>query len=231
MKSRLTLSGISIEVTRKRIKNLYLRVYPSEGRVALNCPWHTSPGKVRKFAEERLPWIKKHLQNGAVRKGKQEPAYVTGEKHPVWGEMRELKIIRSKKPQSVFLNGAGVIVMLVKNGATAARRKKLMQEWHRAQLKQEIPKLIKKWEPVMNVSVNEFGVKKMKTRWGTCNIRDRRIWLNLELAKKDPGCLEFIVVHEMAHLLEKHHSPRFYRLMDKFLPDWREREWLLNGGV
>ena len=210
---------------------MYLRVYPPEGRVALNCPWHTSLGNLREFAAERMPWIIKHLQNGHKRNEKKVPGYVTGERHPVWGEMRDLKVIRSKKPQTVLLNDDGEIVMLVKNGTTAARRKKLLQEWYRSQLKEQIPGLIKKWERVMNVSVSEFGVKKMKTRWGTCNIRDRRIWLNLELAKKEPVCLEFIVVHEMVHLLEKHHTPRFYRLMDQFLPDWRVRQELLNGGV
>jgi predicted metal-dependent hydrolase len=231
MKTQLNLSGISIEVTRKNIKNIYLRVYPSEGRVVLNCPWHTNPGKVREFAEERLPWIKKHLQKRSVRNGKPKPRYITGEKHPVWGEMRELKVFPSKKPQTVFLNDAGDIVMQVKNSTISTRRKKLLQEWYRSQLKEQIPVLVKKWEPVMNVAVNEFGVKKMKTRWGTCNIRDRRIWLNLELAKIDPACLEFIVVHEMVHLLEKHHTKRFYQLMDKFLPDWKEREKLLNAGL
>ena len=230
MKTQLNLSGISIEVTRKKIKNIYLRVYPSEGRVALNCPWYTSRGKVREFAEERLPWIKNKLENGIHQNGIQKHQFISGERHQVWGTAKELKVYVSKKPQTVFLNDDGDIVMLVKSGATSTRRKKLLQEWYRSQLKEQIPVLVKKWEPVMNVVVSEFGVKKMKTRWGTCNIRDRRIWLNLELAKKDPGCLEFIVVHEMVHLLEKHHTKRFYQLMDKFLPDWREREKLLNGG-
>ena len=230
MKSHLKLSGISIEVTRKNIKNIYLRVYPAEGRVALNCPWYTNPGKVKEFAEERLPWIKKHLQNGSIRNEKPVPLYVNGEKHPVWGELRELKVFLSNKPQTVFLDDAGNIVMFVRKCTTSARRKKLLQEWYRGQLKEQIPKLIKKWEPVMNVAVSEFGVKKMKTRWGTCNIRDRRIWLNLELAKNDPGCLEFILVHEMVHLLEKNHNQRFYWLMDTFLPDWQEWEILLNAG-
>jgi len=105
----------------------------------------------------------------------------------------------------------------------------VLTEWYRAELKREIPKLIEKWQRIMKVDVRDFGVKRMKTRWGTCNIRAKRIWLSLELAKKDPKCLEYVVVHEMVHLLERLHNKRFYRLMDQFLPDWRERDLLLKG--
>jgi predicted metal-dependent hydrolase len=227
MKTRLNISGITIDVTRKNVKNINLRVYPSEGKVALSCPYRTRPDKIADFAAKRISWIKKHLDKGRYQAGKNTFRFLNGEKHPVWGVEKELRVFVSKKPQHVHLNGSGTIDMHVKAGAAKHRREKLMEEWYRSELKQSIPGLIEKWEPLMNVHVKEFGVKKMKTRWGTCNIRDKRIWLNLELAKKDPVCLEFVVVHEMVHLLERLHSKRFYRLMDRFLPGWRESEKLL----
>jgi len=118
---------------------------------------------------------------------------------------------------------------MVRPESSVDKRESVLIEWYRAELKREIPKLIEKWQRIMKVDVREFGVKRMKTRWGTCNIRAKRIWLSLELAKKDPKCLEYVVVHEMVHLLERLHNKRFYRLMDQFLPDWRERDLLLKG--
>lgn len=228
MKQSFTISGITIDVTRKNVKNLNLRVYPTEGKVTLSCPRMLSQKKILQFTSERIPWIKKHLNKTGNKKNIENSLqFVSGETIPLWGEKKDLSVYVSNKPQMVHLNGYGGIAMFVKNGSTSSKRKKLLDEWQRSLLKKEIPKLIDKWEPVMKVTVSDFGVKKMKTRWGTCNIRDKRIWINLDLAKKDPACLEFIVVHEMVHLLERLHSKRFYRLMDTFLPDWREREKLL----
>ncbi|MEX0608622.1 MAG: SprT-like domain-containing protein [Balneolaceae bacterium] len=113
--------------------------------------------------------------------------------------------------------------------STKEKRATVLEEWYRAEIKKEISKLISKWEDPMGVSVKEFGVKRMKTRWGTCNIRDRRIWLNLELAKKSPDCLEYVVVHEMVHLLERLHNKRFHNFMDQFFPEWRQIKKKLNG--
>ncbi len=227
MKSRLTVAGITIDVTRKDIKNINLRVYPADGKVAISCPYRTKPAKVIDFATEKISWIKKHLDRGKHYKRSEINKFITGEKHPVWGVEKELRVIHFQNGRQVFLIGNNTLNLCVKTGTQIHHRKKLLQEWYRAELKREIPLLISKWEPVMGVTVNEFGVKRMRTRWGTCNIRDKRIWLNLELAKKDPVCLEFIVVHEMVHLLERLHSKRFYYLMDHFLPDWMEREKLL----
>lgn len=229
MKQSFTISGITIDVTRKNVKNLNLRVYPTEGKVTLSCPRMLSYKKIIQFTTDRLPWIKKHLQKAGVKKDVREPNFESGDEIPVWGKPRELQVEEAEKPRRVLANGTGTIRLNIRPGNDRVVREKLLDEWYREELKREIPLLIKKWEPEMNVSVSEFGVKKMKTRWGTCNIRDRRIWINLELAKKNPDCLEFIVVHEMVHLLERLHSKRFYRLMDQFLPDWKEREKLLTS--
>ncbi|MCC5941242.1 MAG: M48 family metallopeptidase [Balneolaceae bacterium] len=215
-------------MTRKNVKNLNLRVYPSDGRVTISCPRMLSYKKILRFTEERIPWIKKHLQRPKP-KSSAKLDYVTGEMVPVWGDSLELSVSEANKPRKVLAENTNGMHLRVKTGDDREKREKLLESWYRAELKREIPLLISEWEPRMEVSVREFGVKKMKTRWGTCNIRDRRIWINLELAKKHPDCLEFIVVHEMVHLLERLHSKRFYRLMDQFLPDWREREKMLTS--
>lgn len=224
MKSKITISGITIEIHRKKVKNLNVRVYPQDGRVFISCPRLLPASTVRSFAENRIQWINQKLKENGNGKQPVELHYVSGDNIPVWGEMKILKVVEANKPYRVTVVDDTFIELRVRPGSTRDKRKKLIQEWYRAELKREIPKLISKWEPVMGVNVNEFGVKNMKTRWGTCNIRVKRIWLNLQLATKDPDCLEYIVVHEMVHLLERLHSPTFYRLMDKFLTDWKHRE-------
>ncbi len=226
--SNLTESGITIEVKRKKIKNMYLRVYSSDGRIVLSCPWHVPEGSIRIFVRERIHWIKKNLFQRKQPVQKIEVQYVTGDQVHVWGKGKSLMVYETTKAQGVLYGSDDKIMLYTKKNSTAEKRKKIMDDWYRVQVKEMIMTFISKWEPVMNVKVQEFGVKKMKTRWGTCNIRDRRIWLNLELAKRDVNCLEMVVVHEMVHLLEKHHSKRFYLLMDQFLPDWRERETILR---
>ena len=227
LKQQITISGITVDITRKNVKNINLRVYPTDGRVSISCPAMLSHKKILQFTEERIDWIKKHLEK-PHRISPKKPDYVSGEVHSIWGEKKVLTVSESKKPRRAFVLNDEEIHLRVKLADTVETREKILDNLYRAELKREIPRLIEKWEPVMCVTVNEFGVKKMKTRWGTCNIRDKRVWINLELAKKDPACLEFIVVHEMVHLLERLHSKRFYRLMDQFLPDWKTWEKLLN---
>jgi len=226
----IQLDDVEIEVARKRVKNLNIRIYTSEGRVAMSIPRRTSLRTAEKFARKKYDWIKKHItRNKAVtRKKRKQFHFCSGENHLVWGELLMLSVDHAhKKPAVAIINGE--IQLTVRPETSLEKRKSVLNEWYRADLKREIPKLIEKWEKVMGVSVNEFGVKRMKTRWGTCNIQAKRIWLNLELAKKDPLCLEYVVVHEMVHLLERLHSKRFYRLMDNFLPDWKQRDRLLKG--
>lgn len=228
----IQLKDIEIEVTRKRVKNLNIRIYPMAGRVAMSVPHRTTLSGAEAFARKKYTWIKKHLERAEAGRGRDEQVrrYLPGEEHPVWGRSSTLSVQEVNRPPSVSLTGNRLCLM-VRPRATTGKRKAVLTEWYRSELKREIPKLIEKWEAPMGVEVKEFGVKRMKTRWGTCNIRARRIWLNLELAKRDPRCLEFVVVHEMVHLLERLHSRRFYRLMDRFLPDWKEREALLKSGI
>jgi predicted metal-dependent hydrolase len=228
MMSSLVESGIKIDVNRKKIKNMYLRVYASDGRVVVSCPWHVSEGKIRTFVRDRIQWVKKHLEKRKNKVPKEELKYVTGDMIQIWGVSTCLIVYETSKTQRIISVSEEKIIMSVKGKSTPVKRKKIMEDWYRCTLKEMVRVFIAKWEPVMGVNVLEFGVKKMKTRWGTCNIRDRRIWLNFELAKFELKCLEFVVVHEMVHLLERHHSDRFYNLMDQFLPDWKERDLLLR---
>jgi len=226
----IQLGDIEIEVTRKRVKNLNIRIYPSAGRVAMSIPKRTDLSAAEDFARKKYSWIKKHLKKGAAQQAKKNRrlSYRDGEVHPVWGQKVVLSVNEVNRPPKVQ-HSEERLSLMVRPESSMKKRESVLTEWYRAELKREIPKLIEKWEGIMKVDVREFGVKRMKTRWGTCNIRAHRIWLSLELAKKDPKCLEYVVVHEMVHLHERLHNKRFYRLMDQFLPDWREREKLLKG--
>jgi len=226
----IQLDDIEIEVTRKSVKNLNIRIYPSAGRVAMSIPKRTDLSTAEDFARKKYSWIKKHLKKGAIQKAKKirRLTYRDGEIHSVWGQKMILSVNEVNRPPRVHQSKEKLSLM-VRPESSVDKRESVLIEWYRAELKREIPKLIEKWQRIMKVDVREFGVKRMKTRWGTCNIRAKRIWLSLELAKKDPKCLEYVVVHEMVHLLERLHNKRFYRLMDQFLPDWRERDLLLKG--
>lgn len=231
-RTELQLSGITIEVTRKKVKNINLRVYPSRREVHISAPWYLKMKVIRDFAESKLPWIQKHFAKIRKVPGKTELRYESGEIHFYQGRPLELRITeKNTKPSVTYVPAEGKINLQVRPDANRYKRAEILKEWYRARLKEEIPKLIEKWETPMGVRVNEFGVKQMKTRWGSCNIRARRIWLNLELAKKSPACLESVVVHEMVHLLERLHNKRFYRLMDTYFPQWREIERELRGRV
>lgn len=222
-KFKVEVSGIEVEVSQKRIKNLYLRVSKQSGKVRASVPLFITERGIREFILSRIDWIRKQQAKIKSRIPREEVSYDEGAVHYFRGNKKKLKLEKSNGKERVELIEDRIIVK-TKYLNDDQKKEKLITEWYRAFLKQEIPKMIDKWEPVMGVKVNEFGVRKMKTRWGTCNINKKRIWLNLELAKKSPGCLESVVVHEMVHLLERYHNKRFYGFMDQFYPSWREHE-------
>jgi predicted metal-dependent hydrolase len=218
--SQLDVSGISVEVVRKAIKNLHIGVYPPEGRVRVAAPSRMSLEVIRLAVVGKLGWIKKHQLKFAGQERQSPREYITGETHYFRGRCFRLNVLpHNGHPRIV--QRPDILEMYVKAESDADYRKRLLFEWYRQQLKEQIPELITKWEGIMSVDVAEWGVKQMKTKWGTCNIKARRIWLNLELAKKPPHALEYIVVHELNHLLEKGHNERFKSLMDTFLPHWK----------
>lgn len=212
---------MNIDVVRKDIKNMHLAVYPPTGRIRLSAPKQTDEEVVRLFAISKLAWIKKHVRNFKAQPRETERKYVTGESHYHLGKRYLLKVETHSGRSSVEITGAKHIHMRVKPGATTDERARLMKEWYRKGLKALVPDLIAKWETTMGVKCNDWGVRQMRTKWGACNIEDKRIWLNLELAKKSKICIEYVIVHELVHLLERHHNDRFIHHLDTFMPKWR----------
>lgn len=229
-KKTIQVEGHNVWLHRKNVKNLNLRVYPAEQKIRISVPRRVPEKAIIQFIKEKLPWIRKQLNKTPAITPKPEFQYESGEKHSIWGHQFTLEINELNRTPSVeIIEEKELILLKVRPGSSKKKRASIMKEWYRGELKKEIPKLISKWEPEMKVSVAEFGVKQMKTRWGTCNIRDRRIWLNLELAKKRPELLEYVVVHEMVHLLERLHNKRFHRFMTQYLPNWKSLKNELNG--
>ncbi|MBD2044133.1 M48 family metallopeptidase [Coleofasciculus sp. FACHB-64] len=218
---QIRVSDLVIDVDRKDIKNIHLGVYPPDGRVRIAAPLRVDDEAVRLFAISKISWIKKHQANFEAQERQLKREYVSGESHYFQGNRYLLNVIYHKGSPKVKVRNNTYIDLYVREGSDEAQRQKVMMNWYRQQLKQDIPLLIEKWAAVLGVRVNDWGIKLMKTKWGTCNIEAKRIWLNLELAKKDPHCLEYVVVHEMTHLLERHHNERFTTLMNGFLPNWR----------
>ena len=226
----IEVEGITIEVTRKRIKNLYVRVNRRSGRIRVSCPVRISEKNLVRFIQSKSEWIFKQLDKAAKVQMEPEFKFISGEEHLFEGRTYTLKVFDGASKSQVFLDNDH-LVMKIRGNSGRDKRERLLDDWYRDQLKKSIKKIIEHYQPIMNVEVKEFGVKKMKTRWGTCNIRDQRIWLNLRLAQKNMQCIEMVVVHEMVHLIERLHNKRFYSLMDSFMPDWREADKKLNSFV
>jgi predicted metal-dependent hydrolase len=218
---QITVSGILVDVVRKDIKNLHLGVYPPSGRVRIAVPLRVNDEAVRLAVISKLAWIRRNQAKFEAQDRQSAREYVTRESHYVWGQRYLLNVVHRDGPPSVTVRNKNTLDLFVRPGSDTAQRERVLLAWYRKQLKGAVPPLIAKWEAIMGVQVAEGAVKKMKTRWGTCNPQARRIWLNLELAKKPAQCLEYIVVHEMAHLLERKHNDTFTAYMDKFLPNWR----------
>lgn len=224
----LTVRGINVDIVYKDIKNLHIGVYPPVGRVRVAAPRRLDQEQIRLAVIQRLPWIKRQRQQlqDAARQSPRE--MVTGESHYVWGVRTRLKVVERPGRPHVELDGDRLLLYVAPDTDLDARYKQL-QDWHREQLRLAIPPLLDRWQPVVGREVPRWSVRRMKTKWGSCNRETGHIWFNLELAKKHPLCLEYIVVHEMTHLLERNHGERFMKLMDSSMPDWRNRRDQLNA--
>jgi predicted metal-dependent hydrolase len=219
----INVAHLTIEVHRKKVKNLRLSIYPPDGKLKISAPLHVKEDDLRLFIASKLSWIEKH-QARFKRLSPPMPqiGYVSGESHHFQGQRYELNVIYSNQTPKVVLRDNQYLDLHVRHESDAQKRQHVLTAWYRQELKAQIPNLIEKWQPQIGVTVDNWGIKQMKTRWGTCNIQAKRIWLNLELIKKPPHCLEYVVVHEMVHLLERYHNQRFFAYMDQFLPQWRE---------
>lgn len=217
----MEIGNISVEVVKKDIKNIHLAVYPPNGRVRLAAPENVNDETIRLFTISKLPWIRKQQRRFASQEREPERKYIQRESHYFLGKRYLLRVVEADKPAKVVLKNKNYIELHVRPGSSKEQRQNLMNEWYRAELKKLVPELLGKWERKTGVQVEDWGVKQMKTKWGTCNIQKKKILVNLELAKKPINCLEYILVHELVHLLERLHNERFLAYMDKFLPRWK----------
>jgi predicted metal-dependent hydrolase len=217
---KLNLGDISIDVELKDIKNIHLSVYPPSGRVRIAAPLRMNLDTIRIYAISKLGWIKKQQQKFREQVREAPREYLTKEGHYYLGKRYLMKVIECDAPPFVKLKH-DIIELNVRTGKDSLKRQEIMEQWYREQLRTVAMPVIAKWEKVMGVSLNDLGIRKMKTKWGTCNREAKRIWLNTELAKKPFHCIEYIIVHELLHLLERNHNSNFIAYMDRFLPEWK----------
>jgi len=226
---RITVSGVTVEVVRKAIKNLHLGVYPPAGRVRVAAPLAMSDDAVRLAVIGKLGWIKRQQAKFEAQPRQSEREMVSGESHYVFGRRYRLRVVEHARAGRVVLRTKTRLELHVRRGADATERERVLRRWYRERLRELIPPLLAKWEGRLGVRVAGWGIRKMKTKWGACNVDARRIWLNLELAKKPVPCLEYLIVHELMHLIEQNHTDRFLALMDRHLPNWRRYRQELNA--
>ncbi len=227
-KEHIIVADIRVEVWWKAVKRINLVVYAADGRVRISVPFATPLALVQQTVFARLAWIKRQQHKFLSQEAPVQLHFADGEQHSFLGAKYPLFIIESGRRHFVRFEPSAGISLHLSSGSTRQQRQRLLDKWYREQLHRRIPALLKHWQPLVGKDVYEFRIKKMKTRWGTCNINARRIWLNLELIKKDVKCLEYILVHEMVHLLEAGHTDVFYAHLHRLLPDWQSRDTLLK---
>lgn len=224
----IIISNIKIDIVRKEIKNIHLAVYPPSGRVRIAAPLKLNEDAIRLFAISKLGWIKRNQRNFEGQERIAPREYKQRESHYFKGRRYLLTIVENEAKPKVVLKNKKFIELHIRPDTLTIKRHEILNEWYRDQLKKQIPVIIDKWENILNVKVEDWQVKQMKTKWGSCNIEKKRIWINLELAKKPEHCLEYIIVHEMIHLLERYHNEKFLYYINKFMPNWKSLKQELN---
>lgn len=223
----LQLGSFAVDVVLKDIKNVHLSVYPPNGRVRIAAPLRMNLDTIRLFAVSKLAWIKEQRRKIIGQERETPREYLSRESHFLWGKRYLLDVVEEDAPPLVEARHSRM-VLRVRPGTTGERKQELMEEWYRAEIRRRLPELLEKWEKRLGVKVERVYVQRMKTKWGSCSRTAKRIRLNTELAKKPPVCLEYIVVHEMIHLIEPRHNARFYELMEEAMPNWRLLRATLN---
>lgn len=222
------IGGLDVEVTKKgNLKNLYVRVHPPDGKVTVSAPLETTDSYITNYILQRLPEIMKvqSRMQGQVRQSKRE--YVSGEAYYLWGKPYKLQVVYAgdhfhveKCPNKIILNAP--------KEASAEERERAITEWYRSEIKRVLPRIVQDCVEKIGIAADDVRVKNMRTRWGTCTVEKKRIWLNLQLVKKPVECLEYVVTHELLHLLEKNHTHRFFALLDKYCPNWMDAKKRLS---
>lgn len=227
-RSLMKIRGVEVLVLRKKIKNLHLNVLPPNGTVRVSAPLNMSDDAIHTFLATRLSWIKKQQAKFKSQERQTPRKYASGESHYFLGKRYRLEVIYIDNKPKVEVVNKKKLVLSVRLGSDTKKREQVLQNWYRTKLREMLDPLIIKWQEKSGVRVNFWGIKRMKTRWGSCNEETKRIWLNLELIKKLESCIEYVVVHELVHILERTHSDKFVRLMDMYLPKWRDERDELN---
>jgi predicted metal-dependent hydrolase len=217
----IEVRGIRVDVVRKDIKNLHVGVYPPNGRVRVAAPLRLKDDAVRLAVVTRIGWIRRQQARFEKQDRQSARELVSGETHYFRGRRYRLDLIEAEGKVGVRLRSNRRLELHIRPGSSVRRREQILNAWYRDQLRQQLGTLVAKWEPRIGAQAREWDIRRMKTRWGTCNAETKRILLNLELAKKPPACLELIVVHELVHLIERHHNERFRETLDRLLPQWR----------
>lgn len=228
MGTQITLGDIVLDVVKKDIKNIHLSVYPPTGRVRVSAPLRMKTDTIRVFAISKLAWIKQQQKKLRDQEREAPREYLDRESHYVWGKRYLLKVVEKDEPPCVIIKPNQLVVRL-RPKMPEVKKRAVLDGFYREELKKAAPRMIAKWERLMGVTVDRFYIRRMKTKWGSCNPGARSIRLNAELAKKPKECLEYIVVHEIAHLLEPTHNQKFVAVMDRFMPKWRHHRDTLNS--
>lgn len=226
----IEVSGVKIEIVKKNIKNMYLSVRHPGGEVRISAPFAMPKERILDFAREKLPWIERQRSKIKDRAPIPERKYESGEPFCLFGKYYTVRTEYVGRGQSLTLKD-GVAILKIKEGSTEARRKAVVKEFYRDRLKEAIEEYLPKWEKITDLYCDSWQIKDMKTRWGTCNTRTRKIWLNLRLASAPPSCLEYVILHELAHLKVPGHGKPFVAIMDNYMPAWREIKKLLSKSL
>lgn len=226
--NQITINQIIIDVVRKDIKNIHLGVYPPSGRVRVAAPLRVTDDSIRLFVISKLAWIKRNQKKFIEQERIPPREYQERESHYFQGTRYLLRIKETNGAGFVDLKSKTYLDLYIRKNASFANKQRVINEWYRQELKNMLPQMIEHWENKIGIKVESWAIRQMKTKWGSCNTAKKRILLNLELAKKPIHCLEYVLVHEMVHLLERSHNDRFKSYMDKFLPKWRHIKDELN---
>lgn len=227
----LQLGSIEALIVRKIVKNLHLSVLPPSGRVRVTAPESMQDDAIRTLLATRLPWIKRQQEKFKGQARQNERKYISGESHYFFGKRYRLEVVYKEAAPVVSLKGKSKIILQVRPNSSIEKRNDVMMQWYREQLYPIADNLMAKWQNKIGVQVKHWGIKRMKTRWGTCNNKAARILLNLELAKKPLACLEYVIVHELLHMIEKKHNDKFVSMLGKYIPKWKSTKEELNRSM
>jgi len=223
----LNISGIEIDVRKKRIKNMHIRVKAPDGRVTVSAPLSMSDATIEHFVRTKIDWIQRQIAIFESQLHRSAREYATGETLYVWGKPYRLQTEQGSKFSLALSGNAAILTARI--NSTVEQRERYVREWYREQLKAKIALLLPKWETITGLNAASWQTKYMTTRWGTCNTSTGKIWLNVQLAKKPQECLEYVILHELAHLVERRHDAKFTALLDRYMPTWREVKATLNA--